>query len=367
MIDEIKILPADQGAMQRAWDRWNAVSKPKGSLGELEKLIVRIAGAERTENVDISRRVCVVFAADNGIVEERIAQSSNDLTAGVAAHIACGNGNINTMSRSAGCDVLCVDVGINSRYLVRRPAGMIDFHIADGTGNFLHGPAMTAEETHRAFEAGLSMAERIYEEGYKIAIAGEMGIGNTTTSAAVVAALLGVEPRAVVGRGAGLDDDGLKRKIRVVELGLKKHGLTGGAACNVFDVLRFVGGLDIAAIAGFYTGCAGRQIPVILDGLISSAAALIAVGLHENVRDYLIASHTGREKGISFALARLGLSAVLHADLALGEGTGAVLLLPVLDIALEEYNSALTFDDMGFISDDDAEDGIRVFLHHDKK
>lgn len=364
MINEIKILPADAEAMSRAEGRWDAVSKPKKSLGDLEKLIVRIAGAQRTENIDIYHRAVVVFAADNGIVAERIAQSSPDITAGVAAHIAGGRGNINTMGRAAGCDVICVDVGIDSRYLPVRPRGMVNLHVTDGTRNFLEGPAMTDDEALKAFRAGLYMADRLSEKGIRIAAAGEMGIGNTTTSAAVIATLLGCAPREIVGRGAGLDDSGLIRKIDVVERGLQRYGLStcgGDPAETAWRVLSCVGGLDIAAMAGFYTGCASHHIPVILDGLISAAAALTAVYMNENVRDYLIASHIGREAGTSAVLKKLGLKAILQADLALGEGTGAVLLFPILDVAAAEYNSALTFDDMGFVSDEDAEDGIRVF------
>lgn len=364
MIDEIKVLPADAEAMSRAKDRWDAVSKPKKSLGDLEDLIIRIAGAQRTENIDISHRAAVVFAADNGIVAERIAQSSPDITAGVASHIACGRGNINTMGRAAGCDVICVDVGIDSRYLTVRPQEMVNLHVTDGTRNFLEGPAMTDDEALKAFRAGLYMADRLSEKGIRIAAAGEMGIGNTTTSAAVIAALLGCEPREIVGRGAGLDDSGLIRKIDVVERGLQRYGLStcgGDLAETAWRALSCVGGLDIAAMAGFYTGCASHHIPVILDGLISAAAALTAVYMNENVRDYLIASHIGREAGTSAVLKKLGLKAILQADLALGEGTGAVLLFPILDVAAAEYNSALTFDDMGFVSDEDAEDGIRVF------
>ena len=364
MIDEIKVLPADAEAMSRAKDRWDAVSKPKKSLGDLEDLIIRIAGAQRTENIDISHRAAVVFAADNGIVAERIAQSSPDITAGVASHIACGRGNINTMGRAAECDVICVDVGIDSRYLTVRPQEMVNLHVTDGTRNFLEGPAMTDDEALKAFRAGLYMADRLSEKGIRIAAAGEMGIGNTTTSAAVIATLLGCAPREIVGRGAGLDDSGLIRKIDVVERGLQRHGLStcgGDPAETAWRALSCVGGLDIAAMAGFYTGCASHHIPVILDGLISAAAALTAVYMNENVRDYLIASHIGREAGTSAVLKKLGLKAILQADLALGEGTGAVLLFPILDVAAAEYNSALTFDDMGFVSDEDAEDGIRVF------
>ncbi len=365
MINDIKILPADAEAMTRAKKRWDTVSKPKNSLGDIEELIVRIAGAQRTENIDISRRVVVVFAADNGIVAERIAQSSPDLTAGVAVHIANGCGNINTMGRAAGCDVICVDIGINSRFLTTRPREMVDLHVMDGTRSFLEGHAMTDTEARKAFGAGLLMADRISEKGIGISAAGEMGIGNTTTSAAVIAALLKLDPRDIVGRGAGLDDSGLKRKIDIVRRGLLKYGLSEcegeNPAKKAWRALCSVGGLDIAAMAGFYTGCASHHIPVVLDGLISVAAALVAVYMDENVRDYLIASHVGREAGTSAVLSELGLKAVLHADMALGEGTGAVLLFPLLDVAAAEYNSALTFDDMGFVSDDEAVDGIRVF------
>ncbi len=363
-----RIQPADREAMERARDRWNAVSKPKGSLGKLEDIVVRIAGAMRTENIDISRRVCVVFAADNGIVEEKISQSSQSLTAAVAMHIAGGCGNINTMAKASRCDVLTVDVGILPIYMPARPAAMIGLHVADGTRNFLKGPAMSEAEAEQAFLAGITMADRIARDGYQIAAVGEMGIGNTTTSAAVTAALCGLDPDAVTDRGGGLDDDGLARKRDVVWRGLLVHGLLKDSRPVddrefAFNVLRCVGGLDIAAIAGFCTGCARRRIPVVLDGIITAAAALIAVRMEESVRDYLIASHLGREKGIKALLKELGLDPVLSADLALGEGTGAVLLFPVLDVAVAEYRSALTFEQMGFATDYDADDGIRVFTN----
>lgn len=370
MIDEMFTIPsADREAMRRARSRWDEVSKPKGSLGELEDLIVRIAGIQGTEKIRLDRRVCVVFAADNGIVKERISQSSQDLTAAVAMHITGGCGNINTMAQASGCDVICADVGILPQYMPVRPKAMIDLHVADGTRNFLEGPAMTEAEAEAAFRAGTQMADRIAQAGYKIAAVGEMGIGNTTTSAAVTAALCGLSPHEVTGRGGGLDDEGLMRKRDVVMRGLQKHDLVSRGYMSEADfawkVLCCVGGLDIAAIAGFITGSAERRIPVVLDGFITAAAALTAVRMDERVGECLIASHMSREKGMDALLHELGLIPILHADLALGEGTGAVLLFPVLDVAMAEYRDALTFEQMGFATDYDAADGIRVFTNMD--
>jgi nicotinate-nucleotide--dimethylbenzimidazole phosphoribosyltransferase len=340
--------------MTRAEGRWDAVSKPKKSLGDLEELIVRIAGAQRTENIDISPRAAVVFAADNGIVAERIAQSSPDLTAGVAAHIACGRGNINTMSRAAGCDVICVDVGIDSRYLPVRPREMVDLHVTDGTRSFLEGPAMTDEDARKAFGAGLYMADRISEKGIRIAAAGEMGIGNTTTSAAVIAALLDREPREIVGRGAGLDDAGLMRKRQVIAQGIDKYGFSQEAARSrdeepamtrdeVLRALSRLGGLDMAAMCGLYIGAACHRIPVIIDGAISAAAALTASMLIPGVSRYMVASHVGKEPAMPYLLEALGKSPVISADLALGEGTGAVMLIPLLEMALSVYRDGIHF------------------------
>ena len=253
------------------------------------------------------------------------------------------------MAKGYDTDILTYDVGIDFH---RVPEGVIDRKIARGTRNFLKEPAMTEEECLEAVDTGIRIAEQCFLQGYDIIATGEMGIGNTTTSTALLCAITGFKPAGIVGKGAGLTEEGLKRKLRVIEEGLDLHFGKGSGEDlmpdeKVLGALAKVGGLDIAALTGLYIGGALYGIPVVIDGLISAVAALIAEELKEGCRNFMIASHNGREKGMTPILERLGLKAVLHADLALGEGTGALLLLPLLDMALSLYRYGTVFDETG--------------------
>lgn len=351
-IDELrkwKIRQADPLIYAEAKERWDAIAKPVDGLGELEKLICRIASARGTVNPEIAKKVLVVLCADNGIVAEGISQSGQAVTFDVAALLGKGKSAVCAMAEGYGLDILTVDVGMHADAV---PEGVLDRKIANGTGDFLKEPAMTAEACLSGIQAGMDLAAYCAGQGYDLIATGEMGIGNTTTSTALLCALTGIDPAGVVGRGAGLTEEGLERKRQVIREGLRRH-FQGTEERDLpedertLEALRRVGGLDLAGLAGVFIGGALHGIPVVIDGLISGAAALAAEHLKKGCRDFMIASHLGREAGMKVILDRLGLTAVLHADLALGEGSGAVLLLPMLDMAMSLYRNGIRFDETG--------------------
>ena len=335
------IRPSDSAARAEAHERWSAVAKPLGSLGLLESMIEKIAAIQGSADVDISKRAAVVMCADNGVVAEGVTQSESEITAVCAKSIAEGDSNINIIARTFGADVVAYDVGIardvDCAALIRRKT-------AYGTGNIAVEPAMTVSQAESAITVGLDAVRELSECGYKIIITGEMGIGNTTTAAAVSAAILpGLSPREVTGRGAGLDSAGLERKISAVERALSLHK---PSADKPIELISKIGGFDIAAMTGLFLGGAVYRVPVIIDGVISAAAAALAVLINENTRDYMLASHTSEEPAAKGLLEFIGVKAPINAGLRLGEGTGAAMLLPLLDAALAVYNSPHSFESL---------------------
>ena len=365
-IDELRklqIRQADPLIYAEAKERWDAIAKPVDGLGELEKIICRIASARGTVCPEIAKKALVILCADNGIVAEGVSQCGQDVTFDVAALLGKGNSAVCAMAEGYGLDVLTVDVGMHADAV---PEGVLDRKIANGTEDFLREPAMTEAACLRGIQVGMDLAAHLAEQGYDLIATGEMGIGNTTTSTALLCALTGVDPAGVVGRGAGLTDEGLERKRQVIREGLRRHfrrederdlredgrdlredGRDLPEDERALEALRRVGGLDLAGLAGMFIGGSLHGIPVVIAGLISGAAALAAEQLKKGCRDFMIASHLGREAGMEVILERLGLKAVLHADLALGEGSGAVLLLPMLDMAMSLYRNGTRFDETG--------------------
>ena len=336
-----RIARADEAAYTACLRRWDAVAKPLHSLGLLETLTARIAAVQRTPIPHADKKRVLVFCADNGVVAEGVTQSDASVTAAVALALAGGSSNVNIMARSAGADVVTYDVGMLSdpaHPLLRRAK------CAYGTQNLARGPAMTRAQAVFALEAGMNAAAEAAADGCDILVAGEMGIGNTTSSTAVLCALLGLDPEAVTGRGSGLDDAGLKRKIEAIRscLAVNRPDPTDG-----LDVLCKCGGYDIAAICGVYLAGAALGVPVVLDGLISGAAALLAHRICPAAADAMLPSHMSHEPGGHLALDALGMRAPIVADLALGEGTGAVALLPLLDMALAVLNGEHSFESIG--------------------
>lgn len=336
-----RIAAPDKNAEKRAELKWNSVAKPLGSLGKLEEMIIRIAAVQGTEDVDISRRTAVVMCADNGVVAEGVTQSESEVTAMCAEAIAEGRSNINRIADTFRTDVIAVDIGICRDVECEK---LIKRKIAYGTGNIAQGMAMTREQAEKALCTGMDIVRDLKEKGTCIILTGEMGIGNTTTASAVCCALLDADPDEVTGRGAGLDSEGLKRKRAAVKRALEVNEPDKN---DPVDVLAKVGGFDIAGMAGVFLGGAFYKIPVIIDGVISAAAADIAYRIAPLCREYMLAGHVSKEPAGRLFLDDLGLDAVIDAQMRLGEGTGGAMLVPMLDGALSVYHSAHRFDELG--------------------
>ena len=326
-------------AKEQAKFKWDHVAKPLNSLGLLEDMIVKIAGIHETADVRADRRCALVFCADHGVVAEGVSQSGSEVTALVAKSIVEGTANINLMSGSANADVFAVDMGMLSPV-----SGTLDRRIAAGTCNMAKQPAMTYEQAQRALQAGIELVGEMKAQGYQIIATGEMGIGNTTASTALSCALLGFAPEELTGRGAGLSDAGLIRKRNAIE---KALSVNSPDPRDPVDVLAKVGGFEIAGMAGAFLGGAKHRVPIIIDGVISAVAALIAARICPEAVDFMLPSHMSREPAALRIMDELNLRPIIHADMALGEGTGAVALLPLIDMALRVYHGPHTFDDLG--------------------
>lgn len=338
-INEIK--PSDKAAYNAAGSRWDSIAKPLGSMGLFEDAVCRIAAVQGSPDVDISCRAVVVFCADNGVVCEGVSQSDSSVTALCAREIAEGRSNINALARVYRADVKAIDIGIVGDVKCEK---LLDRKIARGTKNIAVGAAMSREQAERAICVGMDFVRELKADGIKIVISGEMGIGNTTTSAAMASVLLDRSPRAVTGRGAGLDSAGLARKIAVIE---RVIAVNNPDKNDPLDVLSKLGGLDIAGLVGMFLGGAVYHIPVVIDGAISAVSALLAKSISPVCTDYMLASHVSAEPIGKLLLEELGLRPVITAEMRLGEGTGGVMLLPLLDGALGVYNNAHRFDEIG--------------------
>jgi len=334
-------IPApDAAARQASLDRWSVVAKPLKSLGALEDLVTQIAAVKAQPRFSLRRRVLAVMCADNGVIAQGVTQTDESITALVAADLAKDCSSANLMAHVAGCDVRPVDVGIKNPPLT---PGIVNKSVAPGTADFTQGPAMTREQALQAVQAGIDTAAECAERGYDLLLSGEMGIGNTTTGTAVACVLLGLEPAAITGRGAGLSSAGLARKVSAIERGI---ALNRPDPADALDVLAKLGGLDIAAMAGLYIGGALHRLPVIIDGVISAVAALVAARLCPACCAAMLPSHMSSEPAAQKVFAALGMKPVIDAGLHLGEGTGALCLLPLLDMAMSLYDG-LVFSDIG--------------------
>ena len=335
--------PEVYARVQRHWDQ---LMKPIDGLGGFEKVICRIGAIRGTEYPSLKQRRVLIFCADNGIVQEGVTQSEPEVTLMVARRLGEGKSTANVMARRAGCSSVPVDIGIDSDEVL---PGVLDRKVRRGTRNFLEGPALTEEEALLAIERGMDLVRQLAEEGVDLIATGEMGIGNTTTSAALLCLLLGEPAERYVGRGAGLDDAGLERKLDVIKKSIELYGSERyvDEKSAAFARLCQVGGLDIAALTGAYLGGALYRIPMVIDGVISGIAAYLASVFLPVSREYMIPSHSGREPGLGRVLELLGFRPLINGDMALGEGTGAIMLFPLLDVAMELYESGGTFEQGG--------------------
>lgn len=333
-----KIRPLDKKAMEKAQERWNSIAKPLHSLGMLEDIVIRIAGMSGTPAVDIQKKAVVAMCADNGVVEEGVTQSGQEVTAIVAEEFQAGRSTVCRMCQHCGADLIPVDVGVAVDTSVRT-----DLKVAYGTKNMTKEPAMTREQAVHSVEAGIHMAEELAAQGYRMLGTGEMGIGNTTTSSAMASVFLDRPVEEMTGRGAGLTSEGLERKVDAIKRAIQLHKPNPD---DPIGVLASVGGFDIGGMAGVFLGGAALGIPVVMDGFISCVAALLAVKLCPAAADYMIASHVSKEPAAHLILESMGKKALLHAEMCLGEGTGAAAVFPVLDMGATIYTDMGTFGDI---------------------
>lgn len=343
----------DAEIMEQTQKRWDSIAKPLKSLGLLEQNVTKIAGIQENVKPQIGKRALIAMCADNGVVEEGVTQTGMEVTAIVAQNMAEGATTVTVMAEAAGVDVFPVDIGMVtegeciSRILEEKeeikPRTLLARKVARGTKNFAKGPAMSREEALLAIFCGMELAGRLKAQGYDILATGEMGIGNTTTSSAVAAALLDEPVEKMTGKGAGLSDEGLLRKIRVIKEALRDLRPDKE---DPLDVVCKVGGFDIAGLMGVFLGGAVYRIPVLLDGFISSVAALLAVRLLPAAKEFMLATHVSKEPAGGLILETLGLKPMLCCEMCLGEGTGAMAGLSVLDMGFATYHSMATFDDI---------------------
>ncbi len=329
--------------MEQARARQARLTKPAGSLGRLEELSIRLAGM--TGRLDPPLRDAVVFtlAADHGVAAEGVSAYPREVTPQMVLNFLRGGAAINVLAREVGARVVVADMGVDAD--LPSDPGLRAVKIRRGTANIARGPAMTVDEASRAIEAGRSLVRAELPAGLDVALTGDMGIANTTSSAALICAFTGLSPAVVVGRGTGVDDEGLMRKRDAVGRALAINA--GAIAAGPLEVLAAVGGLEIAGLVGVILEAARERKPVIIDGFISGAAALTATALEPAVAGYLIASHRSQELGHGAVLERLGVAPLLDLDLRLGEGTGAVLALPLVRAAVRLLTEMATFGEAG--------------------
>ena len=331
----------DQSAMNSTRRRLDALTKPKGSLGRLEDLAVRLAGIAGGLPLP-GRKVVIVMAADHGVAVEGVSAYPQEVTGQMLHNFLSGGAAINVLARNAGADVIVVDMGIAGSPV--NSGGLYNCRVRAGSGNMVVEPAMSRQEAVQAVEAGINIVQREYGRGMRATALGEMGIGNTTASAAILTVLAGIDAAAAVGPGTGVSGAVWEKKLDVVRRAVTFHRPN---ANDPLDVLSKVGGLEIAGLAGVILGAAAHRLPVVLDGFVSTAAAMLAVSMAPACKDYMFASHLSAEPGHSQMLRWLGLDPVVHLGMRLGEGTGAVLFFTLMDAAVRVVREMATFDRAG--------------------
>lgn len=332
-----KIEDLDEAAMREARKRWDDIAKPLHSLGKLEDVIVEMAGIYGTSVFKVHKKALIVMCADNGVVEEGVTQTGQEVTAIVAENFLDEKSCVAIMCKDTDTDIFPIDIGmvVDTKRVEKRK-------IAYGTKNMVKGPAMTRQEAVRAIETGIELVFELKKKGYDILAAGEMGIGNTTTSSAITSLLLDLPVETVAGRGAGLSKEGLNRKIHAISKAIEVNQPDPD---DVVDVLAKVGGFDIAGLVGVYLGAAAAKLPVILDGFISATAALVAIRMEPKAAPYLIASHVSAEPAGQLLLDAIKKEPFLTCKMCLGEGSGAVALFPLLEMANDIYLKMGTFEE----------------------
>ncbi len=337
-----KIQPLNEEAMAAAQARQNMLTKPAGSLGRLEELSIQIAGITGQAIPEINNKVIITMAGDHGVVAEGVSAYPQEVTPQMVLNFLYDGAAINVLAKHIGARITIVDMGVAAD-MEPHPV-LLNKKIGKGTANMTQGPAMTREEAIKAIMAGVEVVEAEIEKGLDIVGTGEMGIGNTTPSAAIAAVLTGIEPAKLAGRGTGVDDEGLKRKIDAIERAL---AINTPDSQDGLDVLAKVGGFEIAGLTGVILGAAANGKPVMVDGFISTAAAMIAVTIAPAVRPYLISAHCSQEYGHIQMVEWLGLKPLVDLDFRLGEGTGAALGISLAEAACKILANMATFAEAG--------------------
>lgn len=318
------------------------LAKPIGSLGALEEISARLCSIYGTTDLDVDKKCIIVLASDNGIFEEGVASTPQDVTAIQTINMLKGKTGVGVLAKQFGADLMVCDVGINADI---RFENLIDRKIRKSTNNFLKQEAMTREELLKAIDTGIELVEIAKDKGYKIIGLGEMGIANTTTSSIVLASVLGLKGQdveKVVGVGAGLSKKGYDKKLSVIQKAIEKYNLDKN---DILGIVQKVGGFDIASMIGVYIGCAYYKIPIVVDGFISIVSALCATKLNPIIKDYIFLSHKSMEKGYLLAQNELDLSSYLNLDMRLGEGSGCPIMFSIIDASVSIFKNMATFDD----------------------
>lgn len=337
-----KIKKPDLGLMKQVQARLDSLTKPRGSLGKLEELAKQIVSITANLSHKIEKKAIIVMTADHGVVEEGISAYPGEVTPQMVYNFLNGGAAINVLARHIGAEVLIVDVGVAADFQEHQSLMLkkIDY----GTKNMVKGPAMTDEQAVKSLEVGIEAAEKMIKEGYDIIATGDMGIGNTTASSAIAAVICRTDVEFVTGYGTGIDDRCFENKINVIK---KAISVNKPDAADGIDVLSKVGGFEIGGIAGIILGCASGRTPVVIDGFISGAGALIASAIVPDSTNYMIASHCSTERGHKIVLDKLGLKPLFYFDMRLGEGTGAAIGINIVEASVKILSEMATFDQAG--------------------
>ncbi len=341
MVNSVEIPAISEEMSVKMKKHVDQLTKPVGSLGQLEEIMIRLAGITGEMFPDLRQRAVVVFCGDHGVAEEGVSAYPQEVTGLMIQNFDRGKAAINILAKRAGADFCAVDVGSK---LEETPKSVISARIRKGTNNFCQESAMTIAEAEQAIHVGRKTVKDLWEKGTRLLAVGELGIGNTTAGSAIASALLGLEVEQLTGRGSWVSSSAYIQKCETIKRALRKHQLSPD---RPLEVLAKVGGFEIAGMVGAYIGAAENRIPVIVDGLISTAAVLVAVRLKPEIKPYLFASHVSVEPGHSIMLEELGLKPILHADMRLGEASGAAVVMPVFETAVTVAREMATFADLG--------------------
>lgn len=338
----VEVADLDPHFLAAARQHLDNLTKPLGSLGRLEELAARTAQISRSIPPVVDRKVIFVFAGDHGITDENVSAYPREVTSQMVFNFLAGGAGINVLARHAGAEVVVVDMGVDFDF--GDAEGLIGRKVMRGTRNFHKGPAMSRQEAWQSIQVGIDLARDYARKGCRLMGTGDMGIGNTTASSAIAAVMTGKPVAEVTGRGTGITDEALSAKVRIIE---ESIALNAPDANDAIDVLAKVGGTEIGGIAGLILGASEQHVPVVIDGLISTAGALIAAGIEPKVTGYLFAAHKSVEIGHACMLERMGLKPLLDLDLRLGEGTGGALAMLLIDASVKIYSEMATFEEAG--------------------